>query len=189
MKRFGAKLHAKSLAAVSFILLIATLMSCLLAFPASAAEHSHSTWEELYYETDNVINYVGKGSDTFIVDTSSLSMRWYGNTRAYSANSIKSGSVQVAVWYMADSGYYTLFDETSSSQGTVQGSEKIYYTSGSKSYSDPKIFPELVNYGVMGMVNYMHSLKETSGNNTSGNYYITFGMSTRTSEPSFVNHY
>ena len=189
MKKLGNKLRTRSIPAISFILLLATLMSCLLAFPASAAVYAHPSSNEIYYETNGRKTVLGAGSGTFTVNTGSLSMRWEAETRATNASTTKSGSVQVAVWYMATSGYYTLFDETSSSQGAIQGNEKVYSTSGSGSYSASNVFPAIPGYGVRGMVNYMHSLKATNGNNANGDYYVTFGMSTRTSEPSFVNHY
>ena len=187
MKRMSNKLHARSIPAISFILLIATLMSCLLAFPASAAQYSNPTSKSMYYETNGQRVNLGEAANVFTVNTGSLSMRWDVETRAYSASSVKSGSAQVAVWYLANSGYYTLFDETSSSQGYIEGTNKVYSTNGSGSYSDPSIFPLIVGYGVKGTVNYMHSLKATNGNNTNGDHYFTFVMSTRTSKPVFTN--
>lgn len=190
MKRFGTQLHAKSLVTISFILLIATLMSCLLVFPASAASYPRTTDQKKIY-TDNTERYVmGRCLDEFTVETETKTMSWTAKTISEEdyTYSITRGNAQVAVWYLSNSGYYVAFDETIETTGVIDGGKKYYVTTGFKSYSSSAVFPYIQGYGIGGMVNYMHMLATPNQGERTGNYYITFTMSSKTSRPIYTNH-
>ncbi len=140
MKRMVNKLHAKSLAAISFILLIATLMSCLLVFPASAIEDASFTWSDsgnIYSTTTDAYPQLGEWETSASYSTSTHKLSWSNSTvGTYTPHHVPSninyGESKYVVYYLGteDYNFHPFKDDYTYTVTSDDGNRKYYTITG-----------------------------------------------------------